>query len=232
MIATPKFVLLHLPKTGGTFLNEALVRFVPGSRQLGYHLPRSLIPQALTHLPVLGFVRSPWSYYVSWYSFQYALPRRNALFNLMSDGGRLDFKATVSNLLDLGTGSSLLDQLLPQMPREYSNRGLNLPAFALAGIRDSWKGFYGFLFDHLYSPKMPGVLHLARQERLRSDFLDALERFDTPVSSELRDYVEQGSPRNASPHGFYTRYYDPELRDKVAIRDRDVINAMSYRFGD
>ncbi|MGQ0619716.1 MAG: hypothetical protein ACT4QA_07315 [Panacagrimonas sp.] len=232
MIATPTFVFLHLPKTGGTFLNEALIRFVPGSRQLGYHLPRSMIPSSLAQLPVLGFVRSPWSYYVSWYSFQYALARRNALFNVMSENGRLDFQGTVSNLLDLGAGSPLLDQLLPHMPAGYGNRGLNLPAFALASIRNSWKGFYGFLFDHLYAPSMPGVLRLARQERLRGDFLDALQRLETPISPELRAYVESDSARNTSPHGFYTSYYDDELRDKVAIRDRDVINAMGYRFGD
>ena len=92
MIVTPRFVFLHLHKSGGTFVNECLMRFVTGARQIGYHLPRSLIPKEFAHLPVLGFVRNPWSYYVSWYSFQAAKPAPNALFRILSDGGRLDFR--------------------------------------------------------------------------------------------------------------------------------------------
>ena len=231
MIVTPQFVFLHLPKSGGTFLNEALVRFVPGAQQLGYHLPRSLVPDTSRHLPVLGFVRSPWSWYVSWYAFQYSLPQRNALFNTMSDGGRLDFSATVRNLLELGGDSPLLDQLLPKVPDDYVSKGLNLPRFALERIRGSKRGFYGFLFDYLYEPRAPGELRLGRQERLREDFLEQLAALDVPVSAELRTFVEEGAARNASPHGFYTSYYDPALRDLVAIRDANVINAMGYRFG-
>lgn len=231
MIVTPTFVFLHLPKSGGTFLNEALVRFLPGARQLGYHLPRSLVPEAARSLPALGFVRNPWSWYVSWYAFQYSLPQRNALFNTMSDGGRLDFSGTVRNLLDLGAGSPLLDELLPQLPDAYMNRGLNVPRFAMERIRGTFRGFYGFLFDYLFEPAQPGVVHYGRQENLRDDFLSWLGQLDAPVSDELRAFVAEGAARNTSPHAFYTSYYDGPLRDLVAIRDRDVINAMGYRFG-
>ena len=231
MIVTPQLVFLHLPKSGGTFLNEALVRFVPGARQLGYHLPRSLIPEACRALPVLGFVRNPWSWYVSWYAFQYSLPQRNALFNTMSDGGRLDFSGTIRNLLDLGSGSPLLDELLPRVPDAYVNKGLNLPRFALERIRGSHRGFYGFLFDYLYEPGRGSPLRLGRQERLREDFLEQLAALDVPICAELRAFVEEGAARNTSPHGFYTSYYDPALRDLVAIRDANVVNAGRYRFG-
>ena len=44
MIATGRFVFLHLHRSGGTFVNEWLLRFVPGTRLIGYHFPRSLIP--------------------------------------------------------------------------------------------------------------------------------------------------------------------------------------------
>ena len=70
MIATPRFVFIHLHKSGGTFVNECLLRFVPAARRLGYHLPRAAVPSEYAHLPVLGYVRNPWSYYVSWYAFQ------------------------------------------------------------------------------------------------------------------------------------------------------------------
>ena len=44
MIVTPRFVFLHLHKSGGTFVNESVMKFVPDARQIGYHLPRSMIP--------------------------------------------------------------------------------------------------------------------------------------------------------------------------------------------
>jgi hypothetical protein len=56
MIATDRFVYVHLHKSGGTFVNECLLRFFPDARQIGYHLPRSRIPQDRLALPVLGFV--------------------------------------------------------------------------------------------------------------------------------------------------------------------------------
>jgi hypothetical protein len=80
MIACGRFVFLHLHRSGGTFVNECLLRFVPGAQLIGYHLPRSLIPAGMAALPVLGLVRNPWSYYVSWYSFQAAKRQPNALY--------------------------------------------------------------------------------------------------------------------------------------------------------
>ena len=102
MIVTDRFVFLHLHKSGGSFVNECIRRHVPGARQIGYHLPRCLIPADFAQLPVIGLVRNPWSYYVSWYSFQQRRPKPNALFRVVSDEGRLDFRGTIHNMLDLG----------------------------------------------------------------------------------------------------------------------------------
>ena len=79
MIVTPRFVFLHLHKSGGTLVNTGLIRYIAGARHIGYHLPRSMLPEQFASLPLLGLVRNPWSYYVSWYSFQRARPRPNAL---------------------------------------------------------------------------------------------------------------------------------------------------------
>src|SRR5688572_16365068 len=132
MIATGRFVFLHLHKSGGTFVNECLLRFVPGARRIGYHLPRSLVPAELAKLPALGFVRNPWCYYVSWYAFQAARAEPNALFRVLSDEGRRDFKGTLRGLLDLGGNSGDLDRVLAMLPASYGTRGINLPGFALA----------------------------------------------------------------------------------------------------
>ena len=132
MLVTDHFVYLHLHKSGGTFVNEVLLRHVPGARMLGYHLPRSHIPPQYRHLPLLGFVRNPWSYYVSWYHFQLSLPRQNHLFRCVSDDGRLGFGDTIRRLVTLGSDDELLDRVAAGLPQDFVGHGLNLPSWALA----------------------------------------------------------------------------------------------------
>jgi hypothetical protein len=230
MIVTQHFVFLHLHKSGGTFVNECLLRFLPDARQVGYHLPRALTPPAAMPLPALGTVRSPWSYYVSWYAFQARRTRPNALFRIASNEGRLGFADTVRNLLDLCSGGACLDALLAALPPRYTNRGLNLPAFALAPIRGSELGFYGYLYKYMYDG--PGLLHVGRMERLRQDLEPMLVSVGQSVTAAMRAYIAAARPRNASEHGSYVDYYDSALRDLVARRDAAVIARHAYRFGD
>jgi hypothetical protein len=231
MIATNRFVFVHLHKSGGSFVNECLQKFFPDARQLGYHLPLSLLPAELRALPVLGFVRSPWSYYVSWYAFQSQRPRPNALFRCVSDDGTLDFKASVRNLADIGNDPARLDRLLAQLPDHYGTAGfgLNLPNFALAPIRGSGLGFYSFLFRYMYV--VDGIApEVGRCENLRGDLMAFFERHAIPVSTQMRAFVQTAAPRNASAHGDWRSYYDRELADLVAERDTSVIEDFEYQF--
>jgi hypothetical protein len=229
MITTDRFVFLHLHKSGGTFVNECLLRFLPDARHIGYHLPRSLVPPQAAGLPVLGFVRNPWSYYVSWYSFQLERPHPNFLFRILSEEGRLGFEETVRNMLNLGAGSLRLDLLLRALPAQYSNQGLNLPRFALAPIRDTRLGFYSFLYRYLYAGGSKPVV-VGRLEVLRDELIPMLESVGQPVSAEMRRYVEHEAPTNTSTHAAYAEYYGPALRDLVAERDAEIIARHGYRF--
>lgn len=230
MIVTSRFVFLHLHKSGGTFVNECLKKFLPDAQQIGYHLPRTMIPKESAKLPVLGFVRNPWSYYVSWYTFQLERPSPNFLFRILSDDGRLDFHDTLRNMLDLGAGSVRLELVIRALPSRYSNQGLNLPGFALAPIRDTQLGFYTYLYRYLYGGEgRPAVV--GRLEELREELIPMLESVAQPVSEETRCYIQKESPRNTSQHRSYTEYYDDYLRDLVANRDAEVIRRHGYRFG-
>jgi len=230
MIATDKFVFLHLHKSGGSFVNECLLRFVPGARAVGYHLPRLLVPRECLGLPVLGFVRNPWSYYVSWYNFQASRPRPNALFSILSDNGRLDFGATVRNMLELGAGSGRLDAVIAAMPTSYGSSGLNLPQYALAPIRNSALGFYSYLYQYMYG-EANSSLTVERAEELRPKLLEYLERVRQRVSNAMHDFILDAPARNTSAHGAYVHFYSDELRNLVAERDQLIIERHGYRFG-
>lgn len=230
MITTRRLVFLHLHKSGGTFVNECLLRFLPDARQVGYHLPRSLIPPEANHLPVLGFVRNPWSYYVSWFSFQQQQTNPNFLYRILSDDGRLDFGDTLRNMLDLGAGSIRLDLVLRALPSTYSNQGLNLPKAALAPIRDSRLGFYSYLYRYMYGG-VGAQVRIGRMEELRDALPGMLQAAGQVVGEEMRNYLAVAAPRNTSRHDGYTSYYTVGLRDLVATRDAEVIQRHGYVFG-
>lgn len=229
MIVTPRFVFLHLHKSGGTFVNAGLMQHIAGARQLGYHLPRSMLPAQYATLPLLGLVRNPWSYYVSWYSFQRSRPKPNALFQTLSNGGALDFAGTIRNMLNLDRDASLLDRVLAALPAAYMNQGLNLPRFALSPIRDSGLGFYSFLYRYLYGPDVTTV-QLARMERLRIEVPPLLESAGEPLTGALLDYISTAPALNTSEHAPYRQLYDADLAQLVAVRDRLVIERHGYSF--
>jgi hypothetical protein len=229
MVVTPRFIFLHLHMSGGKFVNECLLKFVKDARQIGYHLPRSMVPREFAQLPVLGLVRNPWSYYLAWYSFQLDRPHPNFLFRILSDDGQLDFEATVRNMLNLGAGSIRLDMLLRALPSAYGNQGLNLPNFALAPIRDTQLGFYTYLYRYLYHGGAESAI-VGRMEEMREELVPMLEQVAHSPSDEMRAFIAEALPRNTSQHGNYTQYYSDSLRKLVAKRDEEIISRHGYRF--
>lgn len=227
MIATRRFVFLHLHKSGGTFVNRWLLRHFRDARQIGYHLPRRLVPPELAHLPVLGLVRNPWSYYVSWFTFQSGMARPNPLFQVLSDGGKLGFEETIGNMLELGNDNRRLDRIVAALPSSYGRSGLNLPGLELARIRNTGIGFYSFLYSHIYGQ---GPASLARMEHMREELPPLLRDLgENPGEAALAD-LNVAAPLNATAHGHYAEYYEPSLRDIVARRDSIVIERHGYEF--
>jgi hypothetical protein len=154
MIATDRFTFVHLHKSGGSFVSELLLRYVGSARRIGYHYPLAILPAEYRGLPVLGCVRNPWDFYVSYYFFQAALleaararisamSRReledwtnagndpfngvDVLFDELSEGGSLGFERTTRRILRLGQDDRLLDQLLGKMPVTLDRRGRRTP---------------------------------------------------------------------------------------------------------
>jgi len=229
MIVTNRFTFLHLHKSGGTFVNEWLMRFFADARPVGYHLPRPLIPAAFADLPALGLVRNPWSYYVSWYAFQSGQERPNALFRILSDDRSLGFEGTIRNMLLLGTENTQLDPLIAALPPAYGNRGLNLPGPALQAIRDRELGFYSFLYRYMYGED--GQVGIARMEQMREELPSLIRATGGRMDEVTTSYLAEAPATNTSDHAPYMEYYSAELRDLVGVRDAEVIARHGYQFG-
>jgi hypothetical protein len=226
VIVTPRFTFLHLHKSGGSFVNEGLMRYEPGARQLGYHLPLSQLPDACRALPVFGLVRSPYDYYLSWFAFQSARREPNALFRVLSHEGSAGFSATTRRLLALGCDDTLLDRVIAALPARYTNHGLNLPGPALEAIRGTGLGFYSFLFRYLYGDT-EGV-HIARLEHLRTELPAAMERAGVPTGGPFLAWLREGPARNISAHPEAAVAYDTALAVLVGTHDAPVIRRFGY----
>ena len=69
MIVTDKFAFVHMHKTGGQSLLNIIGASIPDARQIGYHYPFHLLPEEYRDRPLVGMVRNPWDWYLSWYAF-------------------------------------------------------------------------------------------------------------------------------------------------------------------
>lgn len=225
MIVTDRLVFLHLHKSGGTFVNALLLRCVPSARPVGYHYPYRELPSEYRALPVVGTVRNPWAYYVSWYHFQASLPEPNILFRLCSDERRLGFEGTIRNLVCLSEDEARLELLEKGLPETYAKRGLNLTKSSVAELRERGVGFYSFLYERLYAgADQPRIL---RMEQLREDLREALTLLGE-INECANQFIEQAPRLNATPHDEPASYFDDDLASLVGERDGELIKRYGY----
>ena len=235
MIVTERFVFIHMHKTGGQTLNNVLSRCMENHETVGYHFPRTEIPAHAKHLPVVGMVRNPWSWYVSWYFFNRRPRSQNPLFSVVSDGGREGFTTTVRNLVNLGSGSAesrqRREKLISVLPGTLdSNRGVGLTKDDVRGFCTDDVGYYSWLFDRMVGIDRDENTLIGKVENLQDDFLGIMERLGVAETAAMREALQQSERKNSSRHSHYSHYYDPELRQLVADRERALIDRFAYRF--
>jgi hypothetical protein len=230
MIVADKFVFVHLPRSGGTFVSEVIRKFFPSAHEIGYHLPRTLLPKEYSHLPVLGAVRNPWEFYVSWYHHVWPRDAASVLISWVTENGKLGFIDTTRNALNLGVNNERLDVLIEMLPEQvdYCRRNIpNITKGAMRRVRGTGVGYYTFRFNHLFGNA--DDVFVCRLETLRQDLVGFFEWIGA-ATDELRDYVLGSDKKNISEHLHYSTYYTPELAELVLIRDRPLIERFGYVF--
>jgi len=235
MIVTEQFVFIHLHKTGGQSLNDTIKRCISKHRVVGYHFPRSEIPADSAALPLVGMIRNPWDWYVSWYAFNKRPRVRNQLFEVVSDSGAANFKSTITNLIHLGSDHSdsvqrreALIRLLPDTLD--GNRGVGLTKDSIRELSESRSGYYSWLFDRMLGKEPDDQTFIGRFENLQEDFLDIMGKLDVKETDALRQELENRERKNYSRHSHYSHYYDDELRNLIGEEEHQLIERFDYRF--
>ena len=225
MIATDNFLFLHLHKSGGTFINHAILKFITNAKRLGYHLPYACRPVGYDHLPVVGVIRNPWDYYISFYFFQHNSKQPNYVFRAFSEDGLCDLKQTVMNMaFPTDKHFSILRDVAPE---HFTNRGVNLTKRCVEQLQTYSGGWYSRLFERMYDG---AETHFMRVENLRDDFLYMIDLFGEKTTAEFDHYVLNSKKKNTSAHEHYITYFDNELRECINDADQALIERFDYSF--
>jgi hypothetical protein len=238
MIVTEHFVYIHTSRTAGTFLNKLILEHMPGAQMIQYHGHLRDLPRDFSHLPVIGFVRNPWDWYVSMY-FDYRR-KQQYVFQIMSQGGVLGFEETVARFLNLGDRSAESQKLLTtlentapavinaQTPPRHGRPGLRSKYFA--NFPENF-GYYSWLFQLMFVSSKPHRIHIGRFENLREEALRLFEETGAPITEKIRIYLKDTGPLNDSKRPvYYAEGYTPSLRQLVADKEKDLINQFDYEF--
>ena len=238
MIVTNHFVYIHTSRTAGTFLNKLIHENVPGARMLQYHGHLGDLPGQFSHLPVIGFVRNPWDWYVSMF-FDYRR-KQQYVYKIITEGSPLGFEATVSRFLKLGDNSVQSNRLLGQLvkaaptiisaqtPGRRRHPGLKSEHFA---NYSEDQGYYSWLFRLMYESKNSHRIHIGRFENLREEALRLLTITGTPITDAISAYLERSEALNSSPRPKeFVGGYPPELEQLVADKEKYLIDQFGYDF--
>ena len=234
MICTPTFSFIHLHKTGGQSINELLLSHIPGAKEIGYHLPVAHLPSQAKSLPVIGVVRNPWDWYVSWYAFNNLRGVKNPLFNIVSRGKQASFKETIENLLrypEINAQNEVFkNSHRALLPETFANDGgAGFTKDCVDFFKSNEIGYYSLLIKRMFGEESDH-LRLLSFERLATDFRNVMSELQVPEAGNILAALNQQPRKNSSARGHYAHYYDDELRDLVAEKEFSIVQRFEYAF--
>ena len=234
MISTPKFTFIHVHKTGGQSISDALLHCIRDAEQIGYHLPLRLLPEQAKSRPVIGVIRNPWDWYVSWYAFNNLGGVKNPLFSIVSRGKQAGFRETIENLTRYPEATASNETMKHShkslLPENFENDGgAGFTKRCVSEFDSSTEGYYSLLVKRMLGD--PGAnVHLMRFEWLEQDLIEFLNKLNVPETEAIRKYLFNQPKKNSSSRGHYSQYYDTALSALVQEKEKALIKRFSYSF--
>lgn len=222
-------------KTGGQTLNSIIANTINNAAMVGYHYPISHLPKSCEQLPIVGFVRNPWDWYVSWYCFNRYSNIKNSLYTVVSDGEQADFKTTITNLINLGSDakSSQLYRktLISILPESLEgNQGVGLTQQCIIDFSTNNQGYYSWLFNRMHGDLDNTNLHIGQFENLQQNFIAIMSNLAVNETEQLNAAFTSTGKLNTSKREHYSHYYDNELIQLIAEKEAELITRYHYHF--
>ena len=200
-----KCVFVHIPKTGGTSIEEALPNI--GSKWPAHRDITALLNSVtddrydINNYFKFSFVRNPWSRFVSLFNY-FKSPRRGRrrlhreCFGRYTQDENKKFKKFANSF----------------------NRGKPMVAYGV------WDVHYKEQWRFIYDNDQQAVDYIGRFETLQDSFNVALDN----IGLQHRQLPHLRKTK----HKHYTEYYDDETRQIVAEKYAKDIEYFGYKFGE
>jgi chondroitin 4-sulfotransferase 11 len=211
----PKFIFIHIQKTGGVSISNLLRRYSPTTtpgRGLRHISARRALKQVENPDDYFkfAFVRNPWDRLVSWYT--------------MIDEAR-------KGVAD-GTAEPMTRRLIKKnnLFKYVLRCGPTFDEFVINCTEKQWmgNGYYSFTFNQLrYLTDKNGEVLV--------DFIGRFENFAQDISHVFDMLGLEASQleiphENRSAHSHYSEMYTPETREIVRKRFRRDVEFFGYEF--
>jgi len=245
VIITERFVYIHMPKTGGTFVEAALERLLSSQKTLyidtatdsgrlklrakDQHQTVSQIPSVFRDRPIVFTVRNPYDHYVSFYEFAWWKDHPGDTFDERRIRRRYPHypEITYREFLEAGFDWEMLDEryIESRLARRLHDAGVGPLTF----------DYIRFLFDqpdqvlenldcYLSEDhcRRASNIHFIRMERLNRELYDFLlsvgyESEQTRFVLEMdKIYPSWGNKKRTDD---WTSYYTPDM--KRLIREQE-----------
>ncbi len=234
MICSDKFTFIHLHKTAGQTLNDIIYDSQPSAKAIGYHYPISKLPAKYKNVPVVGIVRNPWDWYLSWFTFNSVGGIKNPLFNIVSNGKQADFKTTITNLLNYPNDSQASARFREchrrLLPDEFNQaQGSGFTKACVDSMQSNSKGYYSLLVERMFGSNYSRHT-IFPFEDLANNFEATMHALGVTEATKMAAVLRSAKRRNTSNHSHYSHYYDDELRELVATKEVELINNYNYKF--
>jgi hypothetical protein len=104
MYITKDYVFLHNFKTAGNYILKSIENSKINIKYIKYHCSLRYLPERFSNMKIIGVIRNPWDWYVSYYHYCMGVNNANLVgeeaFIKASNNFSNDFQTTLLNMLD------------------------------------------------------------------------------------------------------------------------------------
>jgi hypothetical protein len=220
VLVAPDFVFLHIPKTGGSFVQGTVLDRLPGVWHASYtHTPFGELTESASALPGFYVVRNPWDWYVSWYL--YTLQRGTESRRLASGPPRK--RVIWRDLMD--SGSATFAEAVQAACRGAYDSASVFPNSDVTGL-DLYSAFVQTIVGDALDRSDYTAVRFERLRREVTEFLRDREGVDKPLLKAIRN----APAVRKSDRGRYQDYYDVKTRKLVRRSTAWLCERFGYRF--
>ncbi len=255
MILHPNFVFAHLTKTGGTFIEDFLVKNVKGSEYIGTFLSRNKIIinnrpcriQSCRHDSLykfiekdderikFGYVRNPYDWYLSFWAF--SKKGHNTYIHLFDTAE--SYKNINIFVKSLFNSDKSLCYYKNGLTNNTNSNELSHINLSVAKNLDIGLLTYKYLLLYYNHDVFHDIENYKEYK-----FVDKVLRFENLTKeldeffsknlfklNEKQKYMLYNSPKKrTSIHGHYSKYYTKEIIDLIRHKDKIIFKEYNYEF--